>query len=211
MIASYADFGLTKVEAVFGLITQGGTLFPNLPPLPVPGWLRETLDRAQRLSSLGNRKARAEFLVAPILMAAGELSASPASICSGQPFNVDPARGLLGKCDFVLTRTPPMRRMRDPCLMVTVARNADIDAGLGPCVAQMVGAQLYNERLGRKHQRVYGAVTNGETWQFLRLEGKTVILDRVRLPISNLGGILAVLYCMLADEPSSTSSALPTP
>jgi hypothetical protein len=210
VIASYADFTLTKAEAVFGLLTQGGTLFPDLSPLPVPEWLREMLNRAQRLTTLGNRKACAEFVVGPILMAACELSASPVSICSGQPLNVDPARGLLGKCDFLLTRTPPLRRMRAPCLIVTVARNVDMDASLGPCVAQMVGARLFNERSGRKQTKVYGAVTTGETWLFLRLEGKTVTLDRVRLSFDNLRSILAVLHGMLTDSPPSTSGTLPT-
>ncbi len=42
-----------------------------------------------------------------------------------------------------------------------------------------------------------GAVTTGEAWQFLRLEGTAVTLHPQRLFIDNLGGILAALRLML--------------
>jgi hypothetical protein len=41
-------------------------------------------------------------------------------------------------------------------------------------------------------------VTNGEAWQFLRLEGNEAGIDRRRYYIDNVGGILAVFGVMLA-------------
>ena len=41
-------------------------------------------------------------------------------------------------------------------------------------------------------------VTTGEVWQFLRLEESAVTIDRVRLFIDNVGGILAALQAIIA-------------
>jgi hypothetical protein len=61
----------------------------------------------------------------------------------------------------------------------------------------MVGARLFNEHAGRSAGPVFGAVTTGEAWQFLRLEGTTVTLHRERLFVAGVGGILAALQSIL--------------
>ena len=73
----------------------------------------------------------------------------------------------------------------------------DIDAGLGQCVAQMVAAQVYNERAGRALPAISGCVTTGEDWQFLRLVGSALTIDQGRFYIDNVGGILAALQTAL--------------
>jgi hypothetical protein len=61
-----------------------------------------------------------------------------------------------------------------------------------------VAAQLYNERSGESLPAVYGCVTTGEAWQFLRLAEAVVVLARRRVYIDAVGGILAVLQAILA-------------
>ena len=62
----------------------------------------------------------------------------------------------------------------------------------------MVAAQLFNERAGRVGV-VFGCVTTGEDWQFLRLEGKTVLIDSSRRYINDVGSILAAFLSMAAQ------------
>ena len=112
--------------------------------------------------ALVSEKARSEFLVAPILLAARELTGNALAIYSGQRLDVDPAKGLLGECDFILARTDPVPRLRAPLLTVVEAKKNDIEGGLGQCVAQMVAARLFNERAGDTTTRVFGCVTTGE-------------------------------------------------
>jgi hypothetical protein len=47
---------------------------------------------------------------------------------------------------------------------------------------------------------MFGCVTTGEAWQFLRLEASAVTLDRTRYFIDNVGGILAVLGAILTQD-----------
>jgi hypothetical protein len=143
--------------------------------------------------ALLSEKARSEFIVAPILLAVRELSGERFAILSGQRLDVDPARKLQGECDFILALSEPVPRLRAPVLTIVEAKKNDIEAGLGQCVAQMVAAQLYNERSGQPLPAISGCVTTGEAWQFLRLTGTVVTIDQGRFYIDNVGGILAAL------------------
>ena len=61
----------------------------------------------------------------------------------------------------------------------------------------MVGARMFNESDGRPTPEVFGCVTNGEIWQFLRLAGEVAGIDKDRYYIVNVGAILAVLLFVL--------------
>jgi hypothetical protein len=200
----YEDFTLESAEARFDLVTVPGDLFPGLTPLPVPEWLRELLARGQAVAALVSEKARSEFLVAPILLACRDLVSGDLSIYSGQRLDVDADLGLVGECDYILALTPPVPRLRAPLVTVLEAKRGDIELGLGQCVAQMVGARLFNEHAGRQPGPVFGAVTTGESWQFLRLKDSTVTLHRERLFIAGVGGILAALQSILTTVTSRT-------
>jgi hypothetical protein len=193
---AYADFTLESAEAELGVTARPGVLFPDLQPVPVPAWLRDQLTRGMRLA-LVSEKARSEFIVAPILLAARELSGDRIAILSGQRLDVDPERRLVGECDFILALSEPVPRLRSPLLTVVEAKKNDIEAGLGQCIAEMVGAQLYNERSGQPMPAVFGCVTTGEGWQFLRLAGTAVTIDQRRLYIDNVGAILAAFQKVL--------------
>jgi hypothetical protein len=197
---SYADFNLEAVESAFGLLSRPGDLFPGLEPVPVPDWLRDDLSRAQRVAALVSEKARSEFLVTPILKAACELTTSDVAIYSGQRLDVDPARGLLGECDYIIALTPPVPRLRAPLITTLEAKKGDIEAALGQCAAQMIGARLFNERAGQGHFHVYGCVTSGDVWQFLRLDQDELIVDRSRLFLDNVGGILAAIQAIFREN-----------
>ena len=126
-------------------------------------------------------------------MAVRELSGGRVSFLSGPRLDVDPARRLTGECDFLLSLTDPLPRVRPPLLAILEAKRNDIEAGLGQCAAQMVAAQVFNERAGLVGRPMFGCVTTGEDWQFLRLEGQELVIDPSRRYIDRLGSVLAAL------------------
>jgi hypothetical protein len=215
---AYADFTLESVEPAFGLTIKPGELFPGLSPVAVPAWLEQLLKRGRAAAALVSEKARSEILVVPVLLAAQEFATAELSIdmsiYSGQRLDIDPARGLAGECDYILALAPPLPRLRAPLVAVLEAKKADVEACLGQCVAQMVGLQLFNERAGEPPRPIYGCVTSGEVWQFLRLQQAAVLIDRDRLFINDVGDILAVLRALVtgaapkpAAQPAGTAVA----
>ena len=61
----------------------------------------------------------------------------------------------------------------------------------------MVGARIFNERAGQPVEAVFGCVTNGEAWQFLRLGGPLAEIDSRRFYIDDVGSILAAFGTIL--------------
>ncbi len=194
---AYADFTLDKVEAALGVSLSLGNLFPNLDPLPVPQWLSDSLERGRASAAIVTEKSKSEFLVVPILLAARESYPELLAIFSGPRFDVDPSQGLVGECDFILARTAPVPRLKAPLVTILEAKKGDIEAGLGQCIAQTVAARIFNERAGEPARALYGCVTSGNDWQFLRLDGSEVVLDRKLWYLDQVGGILAVFQAIL--------------
>ncbi len=148
--------------------------------------------RGTRLALL-SEKSRSEFIVVPILLAARELSGDRFAIFSGQRLDVDPQQGLAGECDFILAIGPALPPLHAPVMTFVEAKKNDVEAGLGQCIAQMVGARRFNDAAGRMNATVFGCVTTGETWQFLQLDDHAALLDRPRYYLDNVGRILGVL------------------
>jgi hypothetical protein len=205
---AYSDFTLETVGRVLGMAPRPFELFPDSIPTDAPAWLSSVLARGGGQGahlSLISEKSRSEFIVAPVLLAAREVSGERFAIYSGQRLDVDPGRGLVGECDFILTASEPVLPLRAPIAVVVEAKKNDIEGGLGQCIAQMVAADQFNQDAGRPPAPVFGCVTTGETWQFLKLAGSDVLMDRSRYYIDNVDKILGVLQAIASSAPESPS------
>ena len=149
---------------------------------------------------MNTEKARSEMIIAPILMEAVQLSKQPVSLFSGVSFDVDKDQGLNGACDYVLTNSYERIYISKPVVMVVEAKKEDIIAGLGQCVAAMVAARLFNEREGIGARVIFGAVTTGSIWRFLKLEEKTVEIDRLEYYLPQVGKILGILVSLINSD-----------
>jgi hypothetical protein len=196
---AYTDFSVADIEEQFQVRVLPGTIFQSLTPVSVPSWLIDLLGRGSQLR-VESEKARNEFIVAPILLAVRELSGNTVGIFSGERFDVDVASGLSGECDFLLTLSHATPIIRAPVIFVVEAKKQDIAAGLGQCAAQMLAARRFDLRQGRPLARVYGCVTTGEDWQFLRLDDSTITYDTNRLYRNDIGRILAAFLHVVTEN-----------
>jgi hypothetical protein len=64
-------------------------------------------------------------------------------------------------------------------------------------MATMIAAKLFNEREHNAIQWMYGAVTTGSAWNFLKLAERTVSVDAHEYSIENPGKILGILWHMV--------------
>ena len=189
---AFTDFTPENVQQKLGITLRVIGLFPKLAPVSVPAWLTDQLAKTSQPALL-NEKSRSEFIVAPILIAVRDLTDGKVVILSGARLDMDPLRGLNGECDFILSSGLPLPILQPPLLTLVEAKKQDIESAIGQCLAQMVAANMFNEKAGINNQPIYGCVTTGEAWQFLRLRGTSAELDPHRLYLDNLGGILAAL------------------
>lgn len=199
---AYSEFSVRTVQTRFGLTTdESSDLFGTVPPLPVPPLLRQVLDEwASDAMAVNTEKSRSEGIIAPVLKAAAKLAPPPVRVFSGTTFDVDRDAELTGVCDFLLSLSPAQSVVEAPAVVVVAAKNDDIKSGLGQCLATMVAAQRFNDREGRPLPHVYGLVTTGSLWKYLRLTGVAVALDPNDYPVADLDRVLGVLAHMLAPQ-----------
>lgn len=60
---------------------------------------------------------------------------------------------------------------------------------------------MCNQQAGRTVPRVYGVVTIGVAWKFLRLEGSALTIDVPDYYIDNLPKIMGILKQIVQDRP----------
>jgi hypothetical protein len=61
----------------------------------------------------------------------------------------------------------------------------------------MVAARIFNEREGQPLPQIYGAVTTGNQWKFLRLSDQTAYVDRRDYYIDQLETLMGILVSLV--------------
>jgi hypothetical protein len=198
----YGEFSIEEVKARFRLrIAETEEYFANIPPVVVSDFLIQMLAENIPLAvAISTEKARSELIIAPVLLEARRQVQRRVSLFSGVEFTVDPSQGLNGVCDFLISLSPEQLTIEVPVVSVVEAKNDSLKSGLGQCMAEMVAASLFNQQKGRELPRVYGVVTTGSLWKFLKLEGDVVSLDLREYPISELGRVVGILVSMVSPE-----------
>ncbi|MBD2728678.1 hypothetical protein H6G96_20720 [Nostoc sp. FACHB-892] len=193
---AYSDFKLIEVIDSFGLVIhESSGLFANVQEQECSDLLstilRENVDLAVAISS---EKARSEMIISPILLEIRRKFNYEISFFSGVDFTVDSQRGLNGFCDFILSLSSEQLLVRSPIIVLVESKNENLRSGLAQCIAEMVAAQLFNDRGGNQIKAIYGAVTIGTIWQFMKLEGNVVSIDLSEYYIKDIKKILGILY-----------------
>jgi hypothetical protein len=193
---AYSDFTtLTKVREAFGLtIEESIDLFTDIPEVLPSSHLQTTLNENVFLATaINTEKARSELIITPVLLEVRRILNFQIGFFSGSEFNVDFEVGLSGYCDYILTASKESYEIRTPIVTLAEAKNESIKSGLGQCIAEMVAAQLFNQRNGEAIESIYGAVTTGTDWKFLKLIDKTVWIDKRDYFINEVSLILGIL------------------
>jgi hypothetical protein len=73
------------------------------------------------------------------------------------------------------------------------AKNDNIQSGLGQCMAEMIAAQLFNQLKNNPIRTIYGVVTTGSNWKFMRLCGENIEIDLSEYYLNDIGKILGIL------------------
>ncbi|MEW6493564.1 MAG: hypothetical protein AB1589_13815 [Cyanobacteriota bacterium] len=193
---AYSDFTtLTKVREAFGLtIEESIDLFTDIPEVLPSAYLQATLNENVFLATaINTEKARSELIIAPVLLEVRRILNFQIGFFSGSEFNVDVQAGLSGYCDYILTASKESYEIRTPVVTLAEAKNESIKSGLGQCIAEMVAAQIFNQRNGEAIASIYGAVTTGTDWKFLKLTDKTIWIDKRDYFINEVSRILGIL------------------
>ena len=199
---SYSDFNLKRVKQEFNLsFIENKDLFIEIAEVEISEYLRTTLDYNVPLAlAINTEKARSELIISNILLELKRQLNDQISLFSGVNLDVDKSRDLSGFCDYILSKSSEQFYLSAPVLAIVEAKNDQVTNGLGQCIAEMIAVRIFNDREGNPVKSIYGAVTTGSNWKFLKYENDAVYIDRPEYYIADVNKIMGILVKMMRQE-----------
>ena len=179
---------ITRIELFkdFGINIFQGAFLPQVESVPVPSWLQHVIEsRRSSLATMRTEKSISEAFIAPVLMAVEDEYKDKIRVFSGEPLITDELSGI---CDFLITKDPTAFDPQGGYFVLVEAKKQDLLSGVPQCVAEMYAAQTLNGN----SDIVYGCVSIGVEWIFIKLEGKIATADSTIFTISEVDKILGV-------------------
>ncbi len=192
---AYSKFTLDLIEQRFGIQNHVERLFEHTQKVEPSEWLKNALQIADELP-IKSEKAKSESIVFPILVELRNRNHKYFTIHSGDTLNADEAQGLEGECDFILAKDSGTFNINFPIFQLLEAKKNDTEIGVSQCAAQMIGAKFFNENKGTKLEKIYGCVTTGREWLFMRLEDK-IYIDRKTYYLEHIEELLGVFQTII--------------
>ena len=159
------------------------------------------LGRVQLAVSINTEKAKSELIISNVLIEIRKIFDRKISFFSGVEFNIDKEKGLNGYCDFLVSLSPEQLFVKSPVIALVEAKNENMMGGLGQCIAEMIAAKIFNEQEGNDTPSIYGTVTTGLFWKFIKLTGNIVQIDLRNYGIEdNPERIIGILSAMMAQK-----------
>ncbi|OQY59965.1 MAG: hypothetical protein B6245_03980 [Desulfobacteraceae bacterium 4572_88] len=204
---AYSDYTLNKIKDEFQIAINGETdIFPDVGEENISDSLNETLKENIPLAiAIHTEKARSEMIVTPILIELRKVLNHRISLFSGVEFNVDKEKGLNGVCDYIISLSREQLYVSSPVILLVEAKNDNIKSGLAQCAAEMMASRIFNEQRGSRISAIYGIVTTGSIWRFLKLDD-VLHIDIREYYIKQLGKIMGIMLQIINSEMSKSES-----
>lgn len=195
---AYSKFTFIRIREELGIEDKYMELFTEIIPNEPNEWLRIALKMGKR-AAFFSEKSRSEAIVFPILMELQRQNPNIFSVYSGAELEADNQKDLNGECDFILGYGAQKYDIDTPIFCMIEAKDQDLKRALPQCIAQMEGARIFNQKHGKSIEIIWGCVTTGAEWLFLKLEKNTAYIDTERYYLSDLPKLLGVLQSIVNE------------
>jgi hypothetical protein len=160
-------------------------------PFAVSDYFRQDLQLMMDEAVVDNSEyAICENLVYPILKEVWKQYRRNFILWSHEFLNCDAQ--LSGFPEYILARRSPLGKIvfDKPYFVLVEAKQDNFDAAWGQCLAEMVAAQRLNEL---PNLVVYGITSNGDRWQFGKLDHTQFTLNKTFYTIQELDTLFATV------------------
>lgn len=157
-------------------------------------WLEEFKFDLQKIPFDASEATIREVVIFPLVRLAWKPYSEYFTIWGHKAISADET--LNGTPDYIIAKNSEYGRIvfESPYIAVVEAKMDDFTGGWAQCALEMLAIQKINKN---QELPVFGIVTNGETWQFARLEDSNFIEFQQSFTLDNINGILSALTTML--------------
>ncbi|WP_427156973.1 hypothetical protein ACQFX9_16365 [Aliinostoc sp. HNIBRCY26] len=157
----------------------------------IPDYFREDLEFTMREGAVDcSEFAICENLIAPILKQVWKIYSGKFILWSHYALNYD--EKLSGFPEYILAKRSPLGKVvfDKPYFILVEAKQDNFETGWAQCLAEMIAAQRLN---GEYQVVIYGIVSNGDWWQFGKLEGENFTRNSTYYTIQELEKLFAAV------------------
>ncbi|MCF4965761.1 hypothetical protein [Nostoc sp. CMAA1605] len=157
----------------------------------ISDYFREDLELMMRDAVVDNSEfAICENLIYPVIKEVWKTYRHHFVLWSHQSLNYD--EKLSGFPEYILAKRSPLGKVvfDKPYFILVEAKQDNFETGWAQCLAEMIAAQRLN---GEYQVVIYGIVSNGDRWQFGKLEGEIFTRNITYYTIQELGKLFAAV------------------
>ncbi len=157
----------------------------------VSDYFREDLQTVMREGVVNNSEyAICENLIYPVLKEVWKRYSSKFTLWSHQSLTYD--EKLSGYPEYILAKRSPLGKVvfDKPYFILVEAKQDNFEAGWAQCLAEMIAAQRLN---GELPITIFGIVSNGDRWQFGKLDAELLTKENTPYTIYELDKLFAAV------------------
>ncbi len=157
----------------------------------IPGYFKEDLETTMRDGIVDNSEfAICENLIYPVLKEVWKCYRSKFILWSHQSLNYD--EKLSGFPEYILAKKSPLGKVvfDQPYFILVEAKQDNFEAGWAQCLAEMIADQRLNDE---SQIVIFGIVSNGDRWQFGKLETEVFTKNITLYTIQELDKLFATV------------------
>lgn len=187
---AFTDFKtISEVQERFSIRYEAAPFIHVNPVEPNPTLVEELAFTEEYIDTRVSEFSIREGLIFPVLKEAYRRYAEKFSLWSHRFIKYDDI--LVGTPDYFVSKRSELGKtvLGKPLLLMMEAKKNDFDEGWAQCLAEMVAAQ----KLNGTDLTIYGIVTDGQVWQFGKLEQTLYTYNEKLFTLDALAELLGAL------------------
>lgn len=196
---AFTDFkSIAQVQQEYQITYQEEYFIESVDLEPSDFFKKEFEFNQEHIDIFTSEASRCENVIYPIIREVYKNFVDRYTLWSHKSIRYDDQ--LTGTPDYLISTKSQLGKtvLGLPILVVVEAKQNNFTEGWGQCLAELLAAQKINQD---EKQFVYGIVTDGELWQFGRLQFNWFTKHKARIAVTDLNKIFgAISYLLMLEE-----------
>jgi len=192
---AFSDFkSIAEVQQKYNIKYQEGVFVVPSEVEPPEHFWHDLEFYKENMDVFSSEASRSEIVISPLLRELYKKCYTRYSLWIQKSMVYDAV--LSGTPDYIISGKSELGKtvLGKPIVIVVEAKKNDFEQGWGQCLAELVAAQYLN---GDRQRPVYGIVTDGNLWQFGKLETDTFTKNSENFLIDKLAQLYGALDYLL--------------
>ncbi len=158
---------ISEVQQAYAIKYEEKTFILEKEIVPPQWFIDEYKFNRENIDIFSSEASRSELIISPLLREVYKRYSAHYSFWIQKSIAYN--EQLSGTPDYIFSKKSSLGKtvLETPVVLIVEAKKNDFEQGWGQCLAELVAAQKINDN---EEMAVYGIVTDGNLWQFGRLQ-----------------------------------------